>query len=262
MSPVLALPTDVAKREALIGEAEELMLNSERTKALNLLQKQWKLEKGKAKNKLAEKMDELARIFLSEAGQQAFELGQSLTLEKSSQAENQYNEALKLEDKNISILFAVAALRIREKNWGAALEEIERILELQPASEKAQILRVRVQTADGKLKDAQDALVKIESRIGLELDKVQVELWLKQKELKKADELLRAKFKNPGQDSETEYLKFRLRQLQNKPVLEPGRAYLNLCKNVSSLSQREISQSPFKCLDVEEVAKIISENEA
>lgn len=260
-SPILAQSLDVVKKEALINQAEELMLNSERTKALELLKKRWKDEKGKAKKELATKMDEFARIFLSESGQQAFELGQSLTLEKGSQAENQYKEALKLEDNNISILFAIAALRIREKNWNAALDEIEKILELVPSSEKAQILKIRVQVADGKLKEAQEELRLMEPFKSKDLDKVQVELWIKQEEFKKAKELLQSKFDKTAPDAEVEFLKFRLRQLQKEPVAEVGQSYLNLCKNVSPLSQREMSQSPFKCMEVEGVAKIISENE-
>jgi lipopolysaccharide biosynthesis regulator YciM len=247
----------------LAERAEDLVLKSKRKAALVLLAGEWRISRGAVKAALASKMDELARVFLSENGQKSFELGQSMSLEKAAIAESHYMDALKSEDGNVNILMAIAALRIREKNWNQALDTLETVLKTLPSSSEARLWRIETLLAAAKTEDAK---LELEAQ-GPELEKtdleeLQTKILVHQEKWAEAAAKVTELLKRQPENPELYLLKFKIEQAEQKSGYEPAQKYLELCKKLSPVSQKQLSRDPFKCFEEANVAKILDEFES
>ena len=254
---------DTKSLQALIAEAEELVLKSKRTDALKLLGAEWQKAKPQTKAALALKMDELARVFMTERGQKAFELGQSMAVDKGNMAEPQYVESLKAEDNNVSVLLALAALKIKEKNWAQALESLTLIETLLPASREVKVLRLKALLAASNLDQAQLALASLQPvPKKYDVEELSAELLLRQEKFVDAKLKIAELVKKQPENPDMHYLKWKLEEQQKRLGRQSGEKYLELCKNLAPTSQKQLSQNPFRCLEQLEVAKILGEFEA
>lgn len=242
--------------------AEQLMLNSEREKAIQLLGQSWQKSSGKTRQRIEKKMDELARLFLTEAGQISYELGQAMNLENSSVAESHFRKALTTEDKNVSILFSLAALKIREKKWSQAEEFLETILSVLPSSSQAWLWKIRIEIEKGDLEQAETYLDQKKEKTSAEWEFLRALILLQNKKIEAASANIEKISTSNKSSVRVELLKFRLHQLKNSDVEPSGQAYLSLCKSKSPITLREISQDPFHCIEQDEVAKFIDEIES
>lgn len=96
----------LSSRESVLAKAENLVLDRDRLKALNILS-QAAVEAKQAEDQLFywRKFDALARLFFTEEGQKQFELAQSLSFsENPSRAQAHFQQSLETEPHNFSML--------------------------------------------------------------------------------------------------------------------------------------------------------------
>lgn len=260
------LPAETEKDKNLqksLSKAENLVLDSKRSEALKELQSLWQKAKAQDRPVLEQKIEELGQIFLTEKGQRAFELGQSLPWEKYKLAENQYDEALAVEDRNLMILKAKAALRIRESGGLKGLEEVEELLKITPWSQDLQALRLQLLLKQGEIEVVEEELKLPASKSPSStlMEKLRIHRMLEQEKYVKASEALNGLLKKQPQDPELYALKAELQKAQDQNWTASVKRYLELCKKLQPISLKTLTENPLMCLKVEEFEKIIDEIE-
>ncbi len=112
----------------VLESARELIIQGDRTKALNLLQNEILItKKTKDKEKLSKELNKLSEIFLSEKSQKLYQQALTLFYVRGSQYKNKLAEAEKIEPNNLKILGSKLWSNLVEKKCSSAQDVMGQI---------------------------------------------------------------------------------------------------------------------------------------
>ncbi len=142
-----AAPTKkVESYKDLVSKARHLTLQRDRLQATQVLARGISREpkNSTAYKELVAALDELSGAFYTEKAQSLFLLADGLEYEKPKESIDKLNEALRLEEGNVSILKALGRSHLRLADCGAASKQIAAAKELNPFSSDIRLLSLQL----------------------------------------------------------------------------------------------------------------------
>lgn len=135
----------------LIQKAQNLSLQQDRLQASQVLVRGIQREgRGtQAFKELCRALDELTGLFYTERAQNIFSTGESLVETKPREAIDSFQEALKLEDRNVTVLKALARLHLRMDECDRAEGRVKQAEEVNPYSAEVKLLRLQTLSCQG-----------------------------------------------------------------------------------------------------------------
>ncbi len=247
-----------------IVRARELVVLRDRPAALNVLKEAISVEKvGSRRAELLREQSRLASLFLTNEGQRAYELAESIRYSGQPSFMSKYDEAEKLEGPNWQILVGRGLGHLQQKNCQKALLDLSAAEALDPQREEVAILRAKAEVCDG---------VPVLSQTDAKLDTV------KNWSLFKKTFLAQRAFEE-GRSEEALKMAREISQLDDqfpmgyywawqslkgevKQGMDEGLRYLKLCKNLGAAVRRKYFLEPDLCINTEAVEEFIKKWES
>lgn len=253
---------------AVVSEArDKLVREKNRQAATELLVRSIHSEKGKPEQQeLLKELDKLSTVFLSNEGQRLFELAESIRHAGQPGYTVKYEEALKLEDANWSVLLGHALGLLREQNCRAAEEVLNLARKIHPYKSETRLLLFRAQVC----REEPLLTIKIVSEASIDKGLILYKwIVLAQKSyvdgrheeaLRYAREAIKTDEKFP-----TGYYwawKALSNDTEAKSGLDEAQRYLSLCKGLSPALRRKYNLEPLLCVDLDAVESYIKKGES
>lgn len=208
-----------------------------------------------ARAKLTEALNHIARIFLTDKGQRAFEAGQSLMYENPDLAANHLRDALKSEDGNIAVLGGIAKLQLAKMDCDAAAATVTEARGLDPVAPEAAVLELRAHVCRhdfAALREAAKRLPVLDKPSEQVVQFLLAQDDLQQNSAKKAfDRLIRLSEELP-QFPETYFYLARAGADLGKDDQEWLEKYISLCKVVTGHERKRYSLEPRLCANLKD----------
>lgn len=138
----LQLATALDATQTAIEHAQGLALRKNRQEACASLREAI-AQQPKAKARLTEALQQIAKVFFTDKGQKAFEAGQSLMFDNPDMALTQLKEALAQEDGNQAVLTAIAKVQLAKQDCGGAEATLKEARQLNPLASEPAVLELR-----------------------------------------------------------------------------------------------------------------------
>lgn len=262
LAVLAATPTPTKKVESykdLISKARHLTLQRDRLQATQVLIRGIAREtkSSVAHKELVTALDELSGAFYTEKAQSLFLAADGLEFEKPKESIDKLNEALRLEEGNVSILKALGRSHLRLGECNAANKQIAAAKDLNPHASELRLLSLQLADCEKNYEqlaillagksDESDPTEKFAK--GIRLRELQ-----RKGDLKGAKALLAAWESAHPEYPEVYYWKWALSG--NSPLAEPSdraaaRKYLNLCQNLTPRKKKSYNLDLELCKSVE-----------
>lgn len=251
----------------LIQKAQNLTLQQDRLQASQVLIRGIQRESRNSApyKELVKALEELSSVFYTEKAQNLFATAESLVAQKPREAIDSYFEAYKAEDRNVTILKALARAHLRLDECDKADARVKIGEEVNPYSEEIRLLRLQTLACQKNFEmlstrlSARDADSDSTEKF---VRGLQVLDLLRRKETKKAKGLLVAWEAQAPDYPEVHYWKWRF----GKETLTPDRAaaakYVHLCQNLTARKRKSFSLDVDLCKGKEAAEAFLKEKEA
>lgn len=250
----------------LIQKAQNLSLQQDRLQASQVLIRgiQRETRGSPAHKELVRALDELTGLFYTERAQSTFATGESLAFSSPREAIDAYEQALKIEDRNLTILKSLARLHLRRDECDLADVRVKQAEEMNPYSAEIKLLRLQVLSCQKN----SEALMSRFAAFDQDLDSVKkFSLGLRMYEYMKAGDLKKARAVLAEWESlipeypELFYWKWELSKASKSPDRLAASKYLHLCQGLSPRKRKEYSIDVNLCKGKETVEAFLKENE-
>jgi hypothetical protein len=251
----------------VIERAFSLCLQKDRLQAIGMLRNAMRAEKkiehkkvSKSNNELQEALFKVSTMFLSEKAQQLFELGISLRATAPSTALQKMMEADRIDIGNLTIGLEIVRIMIINGDCSGANVEAKKLKAAMLDSEAVDLTLAQSEICLGQLDNFRTINAQRVSgtenlsRFWLELE---IELAHKSGNFEQGKNTIQALEKLDPQFPETFYWKWRIFNELNQSLDSAANKYLNLCKSISTKSQREYLPDPWLCRRVSEVESFV-----
>lgn len=256
----LQLATALDATQTAIEHAQGLALRKNRQEACASLREAI-AQQPKAKVKLIEALQQIAKVFFTDKGQKAFEAGQSLMFENPDMALAQLREALAQEDGNQAVLTTIAKIQLAKQDCGGAESTLEKARALNPYASEPAVLELRTLACQKNF----DGL-KERARLLPPLDKWEEQyvqyLSAQASAPKKAFELL-ARLTEERPEFPEAYLQLARAGQALARADEPYLSkYISLCKAVTTKERKRFSIEPRLCASLKEAEDELAKKSA
>lgn len=250
----------------LILKAQNLSLQQDRLQASQVLIRglQRETRGSQAYKELARALDELTGLFYTERAQAAFATGESLAFSKPREAVDAYEQALKVEDRNLTVLKALARLHLRANECDLADSRVRQAEETNPYSSEVKLLRLQVLSCQKN----GTALMSRFAAYEQDLESVKkfsyglrIKEYLRTKDLKKARALLSEWEAAMPDYPEIYYWKWEISMASDAPDRLAAAKYLQLCQGLSARKRNQYVIDVHLCKGKEAVETFLRENE-
>lgn len=217
--------------------------------------------------KLQDALDAISTTFFTDKGQKLFESAQAAAIDNAEIAISTLKEVRLLEDQNLLVNLALARIYIARKEYDAANEILTVSRQLNPRSQDALILSLKLNLAEGKFEVFRGRAVGLSA-----LNKNQ-DIFLKQfvaqdywhqQLTRKAFDLFQKISELEPAYPESYFFLAKTGQELGKNTEDWSRRYVSLCKNIDARTRRKYGNEPNLCGQVKEIedelAKKTSEN--
>jgi predicted Zn-dependent protease len=262
-----ATPTQAPKEtyKDLIAIAQNLSLQKDRLQATQILNRALQKEKSLlARKELLSALGELSEVFFTEKTQQLFELGESLRFESPQSALDRYNEALKIEPGNVSILKAIGKTQLALGTCDKVLDMTQQALDMNAYAEDVQLLRAQALSCLMKTKDSKLLIEKMDLRkspLKFYFDIVKVQNLVFEDKFGMAEEELKKLIDQDTKFPETYYWMAQIKLKQKADAMEWNQKYVRLCENITPATRRKYSYEPRLCLERQNVEQTIEQSQ-
>lgn len=236
----------------IIQKAQALSLQQEREQAAQVLKRAIENETAKkAEQELLKTLFELTTLFYTEKGQSIFEYGRSLFRSSPQEALQKFQEALKLEPSNVSILSEIAKLELFTGKCGDATTTVQKALAQNPYSSDLNLLLAQSLSCSQKNEEALMALKKVDQSVFSFITLAQI--YFVKNEIKQAESHLNlAKVADP-KFPEIYYWEMQIRKKNNLDITEQAQFYVKLCKNLQLKDIVKYHSEPRTCIEAKNV---------
>lgn len=258
---LLASPGKVESYKDLISKARHLTFQRDRLQASQVLLRgiQREAKNSSAQKELIAALEELSSVFYTEKAQSLFLLADAMEGEKLREAVEKLNEALRLEEGNLSILKALGRVHLRLGECGAASKSVTEGLAINPFSSEMKLLNLQLLDCEKNYSQLAAALnAKIDEGDPTEKFTKGIRLREMQRkgEIKGAKALLAAWEAAQPDYPEVYYWKWALSG--NSPGAVPtdrsaAQKYLALCQNLTPRKKKSYNLDLELCKSVEKV---------
>jgi hypothetical protein len=256
----------------IITKAQNLVLQKERSQAIDLLFQSLKQEslKGTAFREIKKNMASIARAFMFEKAQQAYELAISMRRQDAAQAYKTIKDGLNYEPDNLNLLLILARTEVTKNECLAARETFNRIKKSLWVDEEVQLLQAQILFC-GKESNEIQSSVTLDLTVS-EWQRPQGQsfnhglywdfLELKKYEILKNDIKLQEKAKSLESSvvknhPDLFYWKWRASSRTDIRKNQLGQKYILSCQGLSQRQNREYLIDPFLCQRVSDVEREI-----
>lgn len=255
----------------LIQKAQNLTLQQDRLQASQVLIRGIRREarSGFAYRELVRTLGELSTVFYSGKTQDLFATGESLAEAKPREAVEHYLEALKLEDRNVSILKALARLQLRLEECDKAEVRVKAAEEVDPFSSEIRLLRLQVMACQKNFDQLavrlanKDSSKETDFEIAEKLARGLLVLDLfHRKDFKKAKAVIAAWEIQAPDFPEVFYWKWRLAQESEGSDRVSAAKYIQLCQNLTPRKRKIFSLDVELCKKTDVVSAFLREKES
>jgi predicted Zn-dependent protease len=247
---VFANPRETYKE--IIQKAQALSLQQEREQVSQVLKRAIENEKGKkAEQELLKTLSELTTLFYTEKGQSVFEYGRSLFRASPQEALQKFQEALKLEPNNVSILSEIAKIELYTGKCGEATTTVQKALSLNPYSSDLNLLLAQSLSCSQKNDEALLTLKKVNQSVFSFIAFAQI--YFSKNEIKQAETHLNLAKIADAKFPEVYYWEMQIRKKSNLNITEQAQLYVKLCKNLQLKDLVKYHSEPRTCLEAKNV---------
>lgn len=260
LTVLAATPTPSKKVESykdLISKARHLTLQRDRLQATQVLIRgiQRETRNTAAHKELVAAIDELSGAFYTEKAQSLFLLADGLEYEKPKESIEKLNEALRLEEGNVSILKALGRSHLRLGECSSASKHIFTARELNPYS--AEIRLLNLQLADCE-KNAEQLTALLSSKPDESDPSERFSKGIRLRELQRKGDLKGAKTLlaawEAAQPDYPEVYLWKWALSGNSPTDRvAARKYMSLCQNLTPRKKKSYNLDLELCKSVEKV---------
>jgi tetratricopeptide (TPR) repeat protein len=259
----------------LIQKAQNLTLQQDRLQTSQVLLRglQHEIAKGEraksgtAYKEIAHALDELTSVFYTEKAQNLFADGESQSDLRPRDAIEPFQEALKSEDRNVSVLKALARVHLKLDECDKADLRVKQAEEVNPVAAEVKLLRLQVLFCQ---KNYEALSLKLSAH-DPELEPVekftralQMQDILHQKEpkkdLKKARALVNTWEAQYPDDPEVYNWKWQLSKVNGSPDRVAAAKYSQLCQNLTPRKRKSFSLDVDLCKGKEAADAFLKEN--
>jgi hypothetical protein len=245
----------------LISKSQNLSLQRDRLQACQILIRalQKETKNTTSYRELKNSLEELSSVFYTDKAQSIFSQGDSLVDLKTKEAIDKYQEALKLEEGNMSVFKALARAQLRLDDCRGAEATLKSAESFDPVSGEVQLLKLQT------LKCQKDYALS-EKLASKDLDLEGFEKYTKvfaldeavrKKDFKKARQILSTWETQAVDYPEIYFWKWQIGNEQNMPDKASGEKYAQLCKALSVRKRKSFNLDVELCKNKDDVeAKI------
>lgn len=256
----------------LIQKAQNLTLQRDRLQASQILVRALGREtRGSAAFKdMTKALSELSTVFYTEKAQSVFNVGESALATRPRDAIDSFQEALRLEDGNVTVLKALARAQLSLGDCDKAETSVRAAETIDPYSSEVQLLSLQTLACNksydalsAKLEETEGDVDPTETnvrnlRYGLQIQALSA-VKLKP-DLKKAKALLASWEAADAEYPETFYWKYFLSKLSGAPDRTAAVRYTHLCQNLSARKRKNYSLDVNLCKGKEAVESYLKES--
>lgn len=247
-----AAPPKTETFKDIIKKAQLLTLQKDRAQALLILTQAIKKESGKlqAQKDLIKAAQQISEIFLTELGQQTFELSRSMSNSDITLATEKLREAQKLEPDNVKILIELSVKLLSQMECGKAKEFVGQITSLNPFHPREIVLQGQVAAC---ARDA-EALAVAKAKAG-DRNPIWVlnEIYVLNAagDLAKVKQLVLSHEKELDRFPETYYFKWKTED-EGPQKITFAEKYIKSCQTKSGIQNGEV-EDPWMCAKTSEI---------
>lgn len=249
----------------LIHKAQNLTLQRDRLQTSQVLIRGIRREtKGSpAYKELVRALDELTSVFYTEKAHALFALGESMVASRPKEALEPYQEALRIEDGNTTLLKALARLHLLTSECDKADAMVRTAENVNPYSPEITLLRLQTLDCQKNYDLLAAKLIGHESELE-SFEKfsrgLQIKEYVRRKDLKKARGLLNT-WENQMPDYPEVYLwKWQLADLSGARDRGAAVRYTQLCQNLTPRKRKAYSADVDLCKGKESVDRFLKES--
>jgi hypothetical protein len=254
----------------IISKAQNLVLQKERSQALDLLYYALKQEnpKGPAYKEIKKNMSSISRVFIFEKAQQAYELAISMRKQDLTQSYKTLKDGLSHEKDNLNLLLALSRLEVSKNECAVGKETFQKIPKPLSTDEEVQLLEAQllfcgkenlepssISVADQRIIEMQNFQLS-NSSLGLYWSLLE----LRKFEIQKNEQKIKEKLKTldslaARQHPDLLYWQWKISKKTDPYRNQLGHKYILSCQSLSQRQSREYLIDPFLCQRVAEVER-------
>ncbi len=258
--------TQLENHQDLILKAQNLSLQQDRLQASQVLVRGLQRESrhSQAFKELSRALDELTGVFYTEKAQNAFAAAESLAESKPRDAIDSYNEALKIEDRNVTVLKALSRVHLRLDECDRAESRVKLAEDTNPFSGEIKLLRLQVLACQKNFDELASRLQSAEGDLE-DLKKfthaMRVQEHLKTKDVRKArTEIAEWETRMPDYP-EIFFWRWEISKIAGSPDRTDAARYLQLCQNLSARKRKSFALDVNLCRGRELAEAFLKESE-
>ena len=273
-SAMAATKATLETHQDLILKAQNLTLQRDRLQASQILIRGLQREKpaSQAYKELLKSLTELSAVFYSEKAQDLYSLGEASTDARPKEAIDHFQEALRIEDGNVSILGALARAQLSVGDCEKADATTKSALGINPYSSELKLLSLqnlvcaksfgpllaRLSSDEDGLETTSDSLVK-NLRLGLLLQALMAQSKATL-DLKKIKATLQTWETAAPDYPEVQYWKWEVSKVSGTSDRTAALKYSQLCQNLTARKRKNYSLDTNLCKGKEAVDLYLKES--
>ena len=245
-------PADVEK------QAEQLLIEGKRKEATSLLLKSIDESASKEEtNKLKSKLKQITRYFLSEEAQKKYHYGLSYSKKDPPAALDSFEDAVKLEPGNLSLLQRKSEVELLLGLCDQALKTATSALSYNPYDKAAQVRKGQALICGRKFDDISDWLIEARTKAvpNEYLLVLEAQTHFFKGEYGKSLAIVGEVEKISKDFPEAYYWKAKILKQTNSPFKKALEAYVTLCETQGDKLQKLYSYEPRICSELETASK-------
>ncbi len=267
-------PTGLETYQDLILKAQNLTLQRDRLQASQILLRgiQRETRGSQAHKELVKALGELSSVFYSEKAQSAFSVGEAAAEARPREAIEHFQEALRLEDGNVSILKAIARAHLALAECEKADTQVKAAEAIDPHSPEVKLLSLqtlacsrnyesilaRLSIDETASQDETDALVK-SLRQGLHVQAL-LRAPKPKNDLKKAKSVMTTWEASAPDYPEVHFWKWEISKLSGAPDRMAAVKYSQACQNLTPRKRKSYSLDVNLCKGKEAVDSYLKDS--
>jgi tetratricopeptide (TPR) repeat protein len=247
-----------ASAASAIERAQTLTLEKNRHEAVHVLDEALQATTPGSKNRirLLEVLNNVAKTFFTDKGQQLYESAQTEMFENPDIALTRYRQALAIEDGNVLVLNGIAHSQLAKTDCAGALQTAETARAQSSYLSEPALLELRGLICLGKYEEFRDklkALPTMEKSQDYFVQFLTAQDFIQQKMWKRAGELLLRVTEAQPRFPEAYYLLHKMHAEMDDQESTFAQKYISLCKAMTVRDRKRYALEPRLCSAVKEV---------
>lgn len=243
------------------NKAFEALISRDRQQAIKIVLNAVKSEPPNAQSlsELKKLLWDVSTRFISDRGQQNYELALALRRTDLNEATVKLNEALKLEDGNLILVLEQARVQIAKDDCSAPIDTLEKIKKENPYHEELMLVLASAYLCKANL----PRFAAVKTFVDLAKSKFQsqwlymdIERLVLEKDSARAQEILNLYSKQEPENPELIYWSARIENMTKKKPSKPAELYKAKCSELSTTLFRKYLLDPKLCRRTQELESI------